>query len=150
MTMLLGTQTWGLRSDKLFCTQTFWGLVLTYKISSRTLSFLLTRRRRTPACLVPVHICISGRDVQKVIPSVVIFRERRGHGGESFVGVVNPQRYKYSSSRTFTAVHIQLRYVSTFNAVGGPFYFRSQAVRRGCPFVVYLGLFLAIAFEGLR
>ena len=29
------------------------------------------------------------RDVQKGIPSVVIFRERRGHGGESFVGVVN-------------------------------------------------------------
>ena len=98
-----------------------------------------------------MHKCISGRDVQKVIPSVVIFRERRAHGGESFVGVVNSQRYKCSSSGTFTAVHIQVRYVSTVNAVGGAFfYFRSQAVRRGCPFDVYLSLFLAIAFEGLR
>ena len=65
-----------------------------------------------------MHKCISGRDVQKVIPSVVIFRERRAHGGESFVGVVNSQRYKYSSSGTFTAVHIQVRYVRTVNAVG--------------------------------
>ena len=70
------------------------------------------RRRRTPAFLVP------------------------GRGGESFVGVEISQRYKYSSSSTFTAVHVLLRYVSsTVNAVGGPFYFRSQAVRRGCPFV---------------
>ena len=60
-----------------------------------------------------MHICISGRDVQKVIPSVVILRERRGNGGESFVVVVNSQRYKYSSSGTFIAIHIQLRYVST-------------------------------------
>ena len=67
-----------------------------------------------------MHIFISGRDVQKVIPSVVIFRERRGIGGENFVGVVNSQQYKYSSSVTFTAVHIQLRYISTVNAVGGP------------------------------
>ena len=67
-----------------------------------------------------MHIGISGRDVQKVIPSVVIFRERRGNGGESFVGVVTSQRYKYSSSGTFTAVHVQLQYVSTVNAVGGP------------------------------
>ena len=42
----------------------------------------------------------------------------------------------YSSSGTFPA--------STVNAVGGPFYFWSQAVRRGCPFVVYLSLFLAV------
>ena len=42
----------------------------------------------------------------------------------------------YSSSGTFTA--------STVNAVGGPFYFRSQTVRRGCPFVVYLSLLLAV------
>ena len=42
----------------------------------------------------------------------------------------------YSSSGTFTA--------STVNAVGGPFYFGSQAVRRGCPFVVYLSFFLAV------
>ena len=69
-----------------------------------------------------MHKCISGRDVQKVIPSVVIFRERRAHGGESFVGVVNSQRYKCSSSGTFTAVHIQVRYVSTVNAVGGAFF----------------------------
>ena len=73
-----------------------------------------------------MHICISARDVQKAIPSVVIFRERRGHGGESFVGVVNSQRYKHSSSGTFTAVPIQLRYASTVNTVGGPFYFRSR------------------------
>ena len=85
--------------------------------------FYVTRRRRTPAFLVHVHMFISDRDVQKVIPSVVIFRERRGHGGESFVGVINSQRYKYSSSGTFTAVHIQLRYVSTVDAVGGPFVF---------------------------
>ena len=83
-----------------------------------------------------IYICISGRDIQKVIPSVVILRERRGRGGESFVGVLHSQRYNYSSSGTFTVVHIQLRYVSTVNAVGGPFYFRSQAVRRGCPFVI--------------
>ena len=42
----------------------------------------------------------------------------------------------YSSSGTFTA--------STVNSVGGLCYFRSQAVRRGCPFVVYLSLFLAV------
>ena len=94
--------------------------------------YILTRRRRTPVFLVHVHMCISGRDVQKTIPSVVIFRERRGHGGKSFVGVVNSQRYKYSSSGTCTAVHIQLRYGSTLKAVGGHFYFRSQAVRRDC------------------
>ena len=113
--------------------------------------FDTTRRRRTPAFLVHVHMCISGRDVQKVIPSVVILAVRTGHGGESFVAVVNSQPYTYSSSSdTFTAVHIQLRYVSTINAVGVFFFFRSQAVRRGRPFVVYLRLFLAIAFEGLR
>ena len=76
--------------------------------------FYVTRRRRTPAFLVP------------------------GHGGKSFVGVVISQRYKYrsSSSSTFTAVHILLRYGSTVNAVGGPFYFRSQSVRQGSPFVI--------------
>ena len=42
----------------------------------------------------------------------------------------------YSSSGTFTA--------STVNAAGGPFYFRSQAVRRGCTFVVYFSLFFAV------
>ena len=75
------------------------------------------------------HMRISGRDVQKVIPSVVILRGRRGHGGERFVGVVNSQRYKYSSCGTFTAVHIHLRYVSTVNAVGRAFLF----LEPGCP-----------------
>ena len=99
VTMLLFTQTWELRCDGLFCTETFWGLVY----------LLLTRRRRTPACLVPVH---------------------------TRVDMFKRSSLLYSSSGTFTP--------STVNAVGGPFYFRSQAVRRGCPFVVYLSLFLAV------
>ena len=70
VTMLLCTQTWGLHCDNLFCTETFGGLAY----------LLLIRRRRTPACLVPVHICISGRDVQ-----------------------FNRSSLLYSSSGTFTA-----------------------------------------------
>ena len=57
--------------------------------------FYTTRRRRTPAFLVHVHMCISGRDVQKVIPFVVVLAVRTNHGGESFVGVVHLQRYEY-------------------------------------------------------
>ena len=101
VTMLLCTQTWGLHCDSLFCTEPFWGLVY----------LLLTRRRRTPARLVPVHIYI-------------------------WVEVFKRSSLLYSCSGTFTA--------STVNAVGGPFNFRSKAVRRGCPFVVYLSLFLAV------
>ena len=103
VTMLLCTQSWGLRCDSLFCTETFWGLVY----------LSLTRRRRTPACLVPVLCTYVSR-----------------------VGMFKRSSLLYSSSGTFTA--------STVNAVGGPFYFRSQAVRRGCPYVVYLILFLAV------
>ena len=70
------------------------------------------------------------------------------HGGDVHVRVLSLCTYVsrvemfkrlsllYSSSGTFTA--------STVNAVGGPFNFRSQAVRQGCPFLVYLSLFLAV------
>ena len=105
VTMLLCTQTWGLRCDSLFCTEPLRGLVY----------LLLTRRRRTPASLVPVHMWYVSR--------VEIFKR-------SFLP------YSNNINSTFTA--------STVHAVGGPFYFRGQAVRRGCPFVVYLSLFLAV------
>ena len=82
---------------------------------------------------------------------LVILAVHTGHGGGSFVGLVDCQRYTYSSSGTFIAVHIQqLRYVNLVNAIGGTFYFRSTAVRRGCPFAVSLSLFLAIPYVGRR
>ena len=61
---------------------------------------------------------------KEVVPLVVILAVRTGHGGKSFVGVVNSQRYRYSSSvHSQPYVHIQLRYVSLVNAIGGTFLF---------------------------
>ena len=61
------------------------------------------------------------------------------------VSSVTSQRYKYSSSGTFTAVHIQLRYISTANAAGGTFIFGAR-LSVG---VVHL-LFISAYFSLLR
>ena len=50
-----------------------------------------------------------------------------------FVGVVNSQRCKYSSSCTLTAVHIQLRYASLVNAVGRDLLFSDHGCLSGLP-----------------
>ena len=81
--------------------------------------------------LVLIEMCKS-----KISPPLLKYWQYvQAMAARVFVGVVNSQRCKNSSSCTFTAVHIQLRYASLVNAVGGTSYFGSTAVHRGCPFV---------------
>ena len=67
-------------------------------------------------------MCISDRDVQKVIPSVVILAVCTGHGGESFVGVMHLQRYVYTqqwwyNSRVYARIAASLAVRTDHTAV---------------------------------
>ena len=138
VTMLLCPQTWGLRCDDVALYSYFWGFMLT-KISSRTLSSI-QHVGGVHLRILSVYTCVSR-----------VERCLKGHPSYRNIGsTYRPWRREFSRCGKFTAVHIQLRYVNLVNAIGRTFNFRSTTVRRGCPFVVSLTLFLAIAFEGLR